>query len=114
MNITPGSLRTAYRDSRLTPSDVMAHVLSRLSDSNQSGVWISKVDPDSAMAAARTLDRRIVEIENLPLYGLVFSVKDCIDVEGEPTTSGCPEFSYAAKASSPVVADAIAAGACAI
>jgi allophanate hydrolase len=89
----------------------MAHVLSRLSDSDQSGVWISTVDPNSAMAAARTLDRRVDEIETLPLYGLVFSVKDCIDVECEPTTSGCPEFRYVAKASSPVVADAIAAGA---
>src|SRR5262249_40509359 len=37
-------------------------------------------------------------------------VKDCIDVAQEPTTSACPEFAYVAAASSPVVADAIAAG----
>jgi allophanate hydrolase len=111
MNITPGFLRTAYREARLKPSEVMAHVLSRLSDGDQSGVWISTVNSDSAMAAARALDRRITDIEALPLYGLVFSVKDCIDVEDEPTTSACPEFRYIAKATSPVVADAIAAGA---
>ena len=111
MNISPGFLRTAYRDARLKPSEVMAHVLSRLSDADQSGVWISTVNPDSAMAAARALDRRIADIEALPLYGLVFSVKDCIDVADQPTTSACPEFRYIAKATSPVVADAIAAGA---
>jgi allophanate hydrolase len=111
MNVTPNFLRAAYRGGRLKPSEVMAHVLSRLPDPDQSGVWISTADPDAAMAAAYALDRRIGEIEALPLYGLVFSVKDCIDVEGEPTTAACPEFSYLAKASSPVVADAVLAGA---
>lgn len=100
MNIAPGFLRSAYRDRRLTPSDVMAHALSRLSDADQSGVWISTVDPAVAMAAARALDRRIADIDTLPLYGLPFCVKDCIDVEGEPTTSACPEFRYMATASS--------------
>ncbi|WP_431204743.1 amidase family protein [Bradyrhizobium betae] len=88
-----------------------AHVLSRLNAADQSGVWISTAKPESVVAAARALDARVGEIEALPLYGLVFSVKDCIDVAGEQTTSACPEFAYVAKATSPVVADAIAAGA---
>jgi hypothetical protein len=104
MNIAPNVLRAAYRGGWLKPSEVMAHVLSRLSEPDQSGVWISTAGPDAAMAAAEALDRRIGEIEALPLYGLVFSVKDFIDVEGEPTTAACPEFSYVATASSPVVA----------
>ncbi|MGT2439724.1 amidase family protein [Bradyrhizobium betae] len=88
-----------------------AHVLSRLNAADQSGVWISTAKPESVMAAARALDARVGEIEALPLYGLVFSVKDCIDVAGEQTTSACPEFAHVAKDTSPVVADAIAAGA---
>jgi allophanate hydrolase len=111
MNMTPKSLRAAYRGGLLKPSEVMAYVLSRLSDPDQSGVWISTADPDAAMAAAAALDRWVGEIEALPLYGLVFSVKDCIDVEGEPTTAACPEFGYQARASSPVVAAAVRAGA---
>jgi allophanate hydrolase len=111
INIAPHRLRPDYRSGNLKPSDVMAHVLSRLSDPDQSGVWISTVEPEAAMAAARALDRRIGEIDSLPLYGLMFSVKDCIDVAYEPTTSACPEFAYLAKSSSPVVNDAIAAGA---
>jgi allophanate hydrolase len=111
MDITPHRLRAAYRSGLLKPSDVVAHVLSRLRDPDQSGVWISTASPESVSAAARALDGRIGELEELPLYGLVFSVKDCIDVEGEPTTSACPEFAYVPERSSTVVADAIAAGA---
>jgi allophanate hydrolase/aspartyl-tRNA(Asn)/glutamyl-tRNA(Gln) amidotransferase subunit A len=111
MDISPRHLRAAYRNGALKPSDVAAHVLSRLTDADQSGVWISTAEPENVMAAARALDARIGEIDGLPLYGLVFSVKDCIDVAGEQTTSACPEFAYVAKDTSPVVADAIAAGA---
>lgn len=111
MDISPRHLRAAYRGGALKPSDVAAHVLSRLNADDQSGVWISTAKPESVIAAARALDARIDEIDALPLYGLVFSVKDCIDVAGEQTTSACPEFAYVAKDTSPVVADAIAAGA---
>ncbi|WP_375313194.1 amidase family protein [Bradyrhizobium sp. A5] len=111
MDISPRHLRAAYRSGVLKPSDVAARVLSRLNAADQSGVWISAAKPESVMAAARALDARIGEVDALPLYGLVFSVKDCIDVAGEQTTSACPEFAYVAKATSPVVADAIAAGA---
>ncbi|QDP21619.1 amidase family protein [Bradyrhizobium cosmicum] len=111
MDISPRHLRAAYRGGVLRPSDVAAHVLSRLNAADQSGVWISTAKPESVIAAARALEARIGEIDALPLYGLVFSVKDCIDVAGEQTTSACPEFAYVAKDTSPVVADAIAAGA---
>jgi allophanate hydrolase/aspartyl-tRNA(Asn)/glutamyl-tRNA(Gln) amidotransferase subunit A len=111
MDISPSHLRAAYRNNALKPSDVAAHVLSRLRDADQSGVWISTASPESVMAAARALDARVNEIDKLPLYGLIFSVKDCIDVASEQTTSACPEFAYVAKDTSPVVADALAAGA---
>lgn len=111
MDISPRHLRAAYRSGALKPSDVAAHVLSRVADADQSGVWISTAKPESVLAAARALDARVNEIGELALYGLIFSVKDCIDVAGEQTTSACPEFAYVAKGTSPVVADAIAAGA---
>ena len=111
MDISPSHLRAAYRSGALKPSDVAAHVLSRLGDADQSGVWISKAQPEKVMAAARAMDARVGEVDRLPLYGLIFSVKDCIDVAGERTTSACPEFAYVATETSPVVADAIASGA---
>lgn len=111
MNLAPRYLRAAYRSGSIKPSGAVAHVLARLRDNDQSGVWISTANAQSVMDAARAMDSRIHDMERLPLYGLPFSVKDCIDVAGEPTTSACPEFSYVAGASSPVVADALAAGA---
>lgn len=89
----------------------MAHVLARLGDPDQSGVWISTVDAETAMDAARELDTRHSEIDDLPLYGLIMSVKDCIDVANVPTTCACPEFTYVPEQSSPVVERALAAGA---
>ncbi|HVU37329.1 MAG TPA: allophanate hydrolase [Opitutales bacterium] len=47
----------------------------------------------------------------LPLYGIPFAVKDNIDVEGLPTTAACPEFSYIAKTTAPVVQRLLDAGA---
>ena len=46
-----------------------------------------------------------------PLYGLVFAVKDNIDVAGFPTTAACPAFSYHPDKSAFVVARLEAAGA---
>ncbi|MBS0219643.1 MAG: allophanate hydrolase [Proteobacteria bacterium] len=110
-DISPTTLRNAYRNGDLLPSDVIAHVLSRLKDVDQAGVWISTIGPGRAMSAARTLDTKISEIDMLPLYGVIFSVKDCIDVAGVPTTAACPEFAYTPHDSSPVVKRALAAGA---
>ncbi len=68
--VNPGD-RFRYVSGEIKPSEVMAHVLGRLGDPDQTGVWISTVAPDAAMAAAREMDERIGEIDALPLYGLV-------------------------------------------
>ena len=105
------ALRRAYRRGETTPSAAMAAALARLGDPDQNAVWISTVDPERAMAAARALDARIGEIDALPLYGQIFSVKDNVDVAGEPTTAACPAFAYSPERSAAVVERALAAGA---
>jgi allophanate hydrolase len=47
----------------------------------------------------------------LPLYGVPFAVKDSIDVEGMPTTLSCPDYSYVASTTAPVVRRLLDAGA---
>lgn len=111
MDISPAVLRSRYRSREIKPSDVMEYVLGRLHDDDQANVWISLVDADRAIKAAQELDDRIDEIEDLPLYGTILSVKDCVDVAGIPTTAACPAFSYVPQVSSPVVDRLLAAGA---
>ncbi len=64
-------------------------------------------------ARAGASARGITEHERkaLPLWGVPFSVKDCIDTIGLPTTSACPAFSYTPAKNDPAVERLLAAGA---
>ena len=46
MDIAPHRLRAAYRSGLLKPSDVVAHVLSRLRDPDQSGVLLQAMSEE--------------------------------------------------------------------
>ncbi|MGE9007018.1 allophanate hydrolase [Leptospira interrogans] len=59
----------------------------------------------------RTLMRRADSSETLPLLGVLFGVKDNIDVAGMPTTAAVPAFSYMPARSAESVERLIAAGA---
>ena len=49
--VNPGD-RFRYVSGEIKPSEVMAHVLGRLGDPDQTGVWISTVAPDADPADA--------------------------------------------------------------
>lgn len=111
MDLSISSLHTEYKAGTLSALQVVEYALGRLNDDDQSGVWISTVDREKALDRARYLDSVKNNIDNMPLYGLPFSVKDNIDVEGEPTTAACPDFVYTAESSATVVQAALDAGA---
>jgi allophanate hydrolase len=70
--------------------------------------------PVAAMAASAWIVRAAEPIgsgDAGALAGLRFAVKDNIDVEGLPTTAGCPAFAYQPGASAAVVRHLLAAGA---
>src|SRR5206468_839050 len=50
-------------------------------------------------------------MDGLSLYGVLFAVKDNIDVASMPTTAACPAFAYTPLCSAPVVRRLLAAGA---
>ena len=102
MNLT--SLRKEYENGR-TPCDVVAQIYDRIEAQPLNPTWISLAPRESALAGAREIDRR------LPLYGVPFAVKDNMDVEGMPTTAGCPAFAYTAERTASVVQRLIDAGA---
>lgn len=80
-------------------------------DAIQPQVWISRIQPDDFLAAARAVDARIAAGEKLPLAGVPYAVKDNIDVAGFETTAACPAFAYQPAASAGVVERLEAAGA---
>ena len=106
------SLTTAYASGALTPSVVVERIIGQIADRGKDGVWISVVERDALLARARELETLPTGARAyLPLWGIPFSVKDCIDVAALPTTSACPAFSYIPTANSPSVARLLRAGA---
>lgn len=106
------SLTAAYDSGALTPSVLVETILRRIANRGEDGVWISLTRRDDALARARALEALPqAERSVLPLWGIPFSVKDCIDTAGLPTTSACPEFSYSPVQSNLAVERLLAAGA---
>ncbi len=66
-------------------------------------VWISLVPREVSLARAREAKG--------PLAGLAFAIKDNIDLEGLPTTAGCPAYAYIPERSATVVQRLMEAGA---
>jgi allophanate hydrolase len=77
-------------------------------------VWITLRDEAEVAADVETQLARVANGEALPLAGLLFAVKDNIDVAGLPTTAACPGFSHDVETDATAVARLRAAGAVAL
>ena len=77
----------------------------RIEAAGRPEIWISLRDRAAAVAEASAVD------PSLPLAGLVFAVKDNIDVRGLPTTAGAASYAYRPGADATAVARLRAAGA---
>ncbi|MFG2556299.1 allophanate hydrolase [Streptomyces sp. NPDC048581] len=74
-------------------------------------IWIDLRPRAAVEDEARIIDERVAAGEQLPLAGRLFAAKGNIDVQGLPTTAGCPSYAYEPEADAPVVARLRAAGA---
>ncbi|WP_245879310.1 amidase family protein, partial [Streptomyces reticuliscabiei] len=74
-------------------------------------VWIDLRPQSEAEAEATRIDERLAAGDHLPLAGRLFAAKGNIDVQGLPTTAGCPAYAYHPEADAPVVARLRNAGA---
>ncbi|MCO5732267.1 allophanate hydrolase [Rhizobium sp. SSA_523] len=93
------------------PSDITAHPTL---PQHKTADFLAQLEPLRSRATFTALRKREVALEEAaqiemagpadkPLYGMLFAVKDNIDVQGIPTTAGCPAFAYVPQHSATVV-----------
>ena len=95
-------------DEGMTPYDLLDEIIRRAEKNEEKNIWIVK---PSRELSAKYIDRLPADRENYPLWGVPFSIKDNIDLEGVPTTAACPDYSYTPEKSAFVVQRLIEAGA---
>jgi allophanate hydrolase len=107
--MTIGSLRSAYLAGVLTPEEVMKSIRERSRAYEDHNIWIHLLSGAEQAGYLEKLQQ--LDIEQSPLWGIPFAIKDNIDLCDIPTTAACVEFSYTPSASATVVDRLIAAGA---
>jgi allophanate hydrolase len=103
------ALRERYRSGLEAPARIMTRLLDLAEAEDSRKVWITRLSRDQVMAYTTALDAGA--IDELPLYGIPFVIKDNIDLAGVPTTAGCPDYAYTPQRSATAVQRLIDAGA---
>ena len=107
MNLNMDYLRAQYQHG-FTPTDLVKQLAATIADDTHHA-WIYRLTLDELLGYAHNLESK--RIENLPLYGIPFAIKDNIDLANVPTTAGCAEYAYIPEKSATVVQRLIDAGA---
>src|SRR5271154_1940527 len=102
-------LRAGYRAGRFRPLDVIETAWERAERAQALNLWITRLTPAQVQTYLERLNAR--PIEELPLFGIPFVIKDNIDLAGIATTAACREFAYVPERSATVVERLIGAGA---
>ncbi len=100
-------LREQYLAGETTPEDIVQRVYYHVT-TDDSNAWIATRDKTDVLADVGELSKR--SIEQMPLYGIPFAIKDNIDDAELPTSAGCPAYTYNPETSAPVVETLRAAG----
>ncbi|MCB1089073.1 MAG: allophanate hydrolase, partial [Verrucomicrobiae bacterium] len=108
LDLTVPSLLRAYREGTTMPREVIGQVLDAC-DAGDPRIWISRMSREAVMAYVDRLEEK--SPDTMPLFGVPFAIKDNIDLQGLPTTAGCPEFAYEPGNHAVAVEKLIAAGA---
>ncbi|MFZ0470557.1 MAG: amidase family protein, partial [Thiogranum sp.] len=86
------ALLSGYREARFTPQDIVNEVLQRIAGAPERNVWIKLLTAQQLQGYLDALEGR--SVDELPLYGVPFAIKDNIDLAGVPTTAACAEYAY--------------------
>jgi aspartyl-tRNA(Asn)/glutamyl-tRNA(Gln) amidotransferase subunit A len=110
--LTAADAATEIRARRLSPVELIDAVLARIEAVEERVHAFVELDPEGAVAAARTAETEIARgVYRGPLHGIPLAVKDIYDVDGLSTGAGTPAFPRArASRTSTAVARLIEAG----
>ena len=101
-------LLDAYAAARVTPREVVQRVYYRLGQ-DDTNAWIATRNQADVLEEAAALATE--SVEDNPLYGVPFAIKDNIDYAELPTSAGCPAYTYKPETSATVVEKLLDAGA---
>ena len=107
------ALQSAYASGSLTPSSLVSALQSKIVSYSTSNphVWIDVESLEKLQTRAQELEKKYEGKEKPSLYGIPFSAKNNIDVEGFKTTAGCEKFTYYPEETAEVVRRCLEAGA---
>ncbi|HEY5716318.1 MAG TPA: allophanate hydrolase [Psychromonas sp.] len=106
--MTIDALQQAYRSGELNVETFLAEKLEQAKN-DADNVWLATISETQLQEMLRALSSK--SIDDLPLYGVPFAIKDNIDLSLLPTTAGCAAYSYQPEQSAQVVQLLMQAGA---
>jgi len=109
MNLTISHLREAYKNKTLTPQKLIENISQRCDQFIDHNIWIHRLSQEELQPYLDKLKNN--NIDDLPLYGIPFAIKDNINLAGIETTAACPAFANIPEQSAFVVEQLINAGA---
>lgn len=102
-------LRAAYSTGDQTPAGVMRGIREQSGQYDDHNIWIHLLNEAEQQPYLDALANK--SLDDCPLWGIPFAIKDNIDLAGIPTTAACPEFAFTPSESARVVQQLIDAGA---
>ena len=109
MSLNIKDLRTKYLKGETTIKEVVSSIFEKIEQTKDYNIWIYTLTEEEISGYIKNLEDK--RIEDLPLYGIPFAIKDNIDLANIPTTAACIEFAYIPKESAFAVQKLIDAGA---
>lgn len=109
LDLSLNGLQQHYRRGDFTPAQLCHHLLEKCQRYRHKNIWIHLLDEQELAPYLHALEN--TGVDDLPLYGVPFAIKDNIDLADIATTAACPEFAYTPGKHAFVVARLIAAGA---
>ena len=88
------SIHQSYKKGT-TPKDIVDEVYKRIEKIDDKGIFIYLAKKEEIYKQLESLGE--MDLDQKPLWGIPFTVKDNIDVKDQPTTAACPAYEYHAK-----------------